>query len=75
MCRVCVQPSTFHLNSGNGKERRPLPTFLRRVKHLFGMLFADRGHLAQRLIAQRWVEQGMQLITEPREAMYGGVCH
>jgi hypothetical protein len=43
---------------------------LRRIRRLFGKLFADRGYISQPLAEQLFVEQGVQLITKLRKNMH-----
>ena len=59
----------FCLTPGHVDDRRPLPKLLRRVRRLFGKLFADRGYVSQPLAEQLLVEQGIHLITKLRKNM------
>jgi hypothetical protein len=60
----------FCLTPGNVDDRRPVPKLLRRVRRLFGKLFADRGYISQPLAEQLLVEQGVSLITKLRKNMH-----
>jgi Transposase DDE domain len=59
----------FCLTPGNVDDRRPVPNLLRRIRRLFGKLFADRGYISQPLAEQLLVEHGIQLITTLRKNM------
>ena len=60
----------FCLTPGNVDDRHPVPQLLRRIRRLFGKLFADRGYISQPLAEQLFVEQGVQLITKLRKNMH-----
>jgi hypothetical protein len=59
----------FCLTPGNVDDRRPVPALLRRIRRLFGKLFADRGSISQPLAEQLFVEHGVLLITTRRKNM------
>jgi|SRR5579862_5707686 len=61
---------SFCLTRGNVDDRAPVPALLRRVKGLFGKLFADKGYISQPLAEQLLVEEGVQLITRLRKNMH-----
>ena len=60
----------FVLTPGNVDDRRPVPRLLRRVRRLFGRLFADRGYISQPLAERLLVEHGVRLITKLRKNMH-----
>ena len=59
----------FCLTPGNVDDRPPVPRLLRRVRRLFGKLFADRGYISGPLAERLLVEHGVRLITKVRKNM------
>ena len=51
---------TYQLTPGNVDDRTPVPTF---AKRLFGRLFADRGYLGKKLVAQLLHDFHLHLVT------------
>lgn len=60
------------LSAGNLDDRKPVPMLARQ---LFGKLFADRGYLSNKLVAQLQDAYQVQLVTAARANMQGRLLH
>jgi hypothetical protein len=54
------------LTQGNIDDRKPVPLLL---QDLFGVVFADRGYISQKLASQLLTDLGIQFFAKPRRNM------